>query len=101
MVWPALAARVPAFAEIRPGRAWAGPYDMNLVDQNALVGPDPEVANYFHCNGFSGHGLQHSPAVGRGLGELIAHRRFLTLDLSDLAPGRITAGRPLRERNII
>ena len=100
-VWPALAARVPALEQVRPGRAWTGPYDMNLFDQNAIVGPDADVANYYHCNGFSGHGLQQSPAVGRGLAELIVHGRFVTLDLSDLSPARIAAGRPLREENII
>lgn len=100
-VWPALAARVPAFETIRPGRAWAGPYDMNLLDHNAIVGPAGEPANFHLCNGFSGHGLQQAPAVGRGLSELILHGRFTTLDLSDLGYGRIAANRPLVERNVI
>ena len=69
-VWPALAHRVPAFEAIRPGRAWAGPYDMCLLDHNAIVGPAGAFANFYLCNGFSGHGLQQSPAVGRGLAEL-------------------------------
>ena len=64
--------RVPAFEAIRPGRAWAGPYDMNLLDHNAIVGPRGRCANFYLANGFSGHGLQQSPAVGRGVGG--AHR---------------------------
>jgi FAD-dependent oxidoreductase domain-containing protein 1 len=100
-VWPALAHRVPAFEAIRPGRAWAGPYDMCLLDHNAIVGPAGELANFYLCNGFSGHGLQQSPAVGRALAELIVHGRFTTLDLSDLGYGRIIANRPLKERNVI
>lgn len=102
-IWPALAARVPAFEAIRPGAAWAGPYDMCMLDQNALIGPaaphGPE--NVLLCNGFSGHGLQQSPAVGRGLAELIVEGRYTTLDLSDLAFARLAEGRRVVERNII
>lgn len=100
VIWPALANRVPAFEAIRPGRAWAGPYDMCLLDHNAIVGqagPD----NFYLCNGFSGHGLQQSPAVGRGLAELLVDGRYRTLDLADLGFERVLAGRPLLERNVI
>ena len=99
--WPALAARAPAFEAIRPGRAWAGHYDMNLFDHNALVGRAPGLENLFLAIGFSGHGLQQSPAVGRGLAELIVHGRYLTLDLADLSPARVAENRPLLERNVI
>ncbi|KAA2235018.1 NAD(P)/FAD-dependent oxidoreductase [Salinarimonas soli] len=99
-IWPALAHRVPAFEAIRPGRAWAGPYDMCLLDHNAILGPaGPD--GFLLCNGFSGHGLQQSPAVGRGLAEWIAEGRYATLDLSDLGYERVVAGRPLLERNVI
>ena len=102
VVWPALAARIPALAELRPGRAWTGPYDMNLVDHNALIGPAPGLPNLILCNGFSGHGLQHSPAVGRGIAELLIHGAYRTLDLSDLDPRRLMPGGvPLLERNVI
>jgi FAD-dependent oxidoreductase domain-containing protein 1 len=100
-IWPALAHRVSAFQAIRPGRAWAGPYDMCLLDHNAIVGPAGEIANFYLCNGFSGHGLQQAPAVGRGLAELVVHGRSMTLDLSDLGYERVVADRPLLERNVI
>ena len=92
---------MPAFEAIRPGRAWTGPYDMCLLDHNAIVGVAGAVPNFYLCNGFSGHGLQQSPAVGRGLAELIVHGRYLSLDLSDLGHERVAANRPLLERNVI
>lgn len=100
-VWPALAHRIPAFEEIRPGRAWAGPYDMNLLDHNAIVGPAVGVPNLHLANGFSGHGLQQAPAVGRGIAEHILHGGYRSLDFSDLGHERIVADRPLREANVI
>ena len=66
-IWPTLAGRVPAFEAIRPGAAWAGSYDMNLFDHNAFVGAIPDLDGFYLALGFSGHGLQQSPAVGRGL----------------------------------
>ena len=100
-IWPTLAARVPAFERIRLGRAWAGPYDMCEHDHNVLLGPAPGVSNLLLANGFSGHGLQQSPAVGRALGELAVHGRFLTLDLSELSPARLAEGRRVLERNVV
>ena len=100
-LWPALAHRIPAFEEIRPGRAWAGPYDMNLFDHNAILGPVPQVDGFLLANGFSGHGLQQSPAVGRGLAEYAIFGAYQTLDLSDLGFDRIKAHRPVLEKCVI
>jgi FAD-dependent oxidoreductase domain-containing protein 1 len=101
VVWPTLAARIPAFEAIRPGRAWAGHYDMNMFDHNALVGRVPGTDNVYLANGFSGHGLQQSPAVGRYIAELIADGRFRTLDLGELEPGRLATNRPVIEKNVV
>jgi FAD-dependent oxidoreductase domain-containing protein 1 len=100
-VWPALAARVPDFEAIKRGRAWAGHYDMNLFDANALIGPVPGTSNVLLANGFSGHGLQQSPGVGRGIAELIVHGRYTTLDLSELAPARLIENRRVIEKNVV
>ena len=99
--WPALAARVPAFEALRLERAWAGYYDMNDFDHNAIVGPHPEVENFWFMNGFSGHGMQQAPAVGEALAERMIGGRYVTTDLSMLGFERVAAGRPLRESHII
>jgi len=100
-LWPILANRVPAFETLKLSRAWAGHYDLNLFDHNAIVGRLPGYDNAYLAAGFSGHGVQQSPAVGRGLAELIVHGGFRALDLSDFAYERIAANRPLLERNVI
>jgi glycine/D-amino acid oxidase-like deaminating enzyme len=69
--------------------------------QNAIIGAHPDVANLMFLNGFSGHGLQQAPAMGRGMAELIIHGGYRSLDLSDLGHERIVEGRPLLETNVI
>jgi len=101
IVWPALAKRVPAFAAIRLTSAWAGYYDFNTFDQNGIVGPHAELDNLILANGFSGHGMQQAPTIGRGVAEWIACGRYVTLDLGALGHDRIGADRPLREANVI
>ena len=99
--WPALAARVPAFEQIKLGRAWAGHYDMCALDHNAIIGRAVGYDNFYLANGFSGHGLQQSPAIGRGLAELLILGAYQTLDLSALGHARIVENKPLLEANVI
>ncbi|MEO1190427.1 MAG: FAD-binding oxidoreductase [Pseudomonadota bacterium] len=100
-IWPVLAARIPALEAIKVVNAWAGHYDVNSFDHNVLLGPDPACPNFYCANGFSGHGLQQSPAVGRALAELIVQGTFQSLDLSRFSPARVAAGRPVVERNVV
>lgn len=101
IVWPTLAERVPALEALKLQRAWAGHYDYNAVDQNGIVGRHPEVANFLFANGFSGHGIQQSPATGRAISELIVHHRFVTIDLARFGYERFAANRPIHELNVV
>jgi len=101
VLWPALAARVPAFEAIRQTRAWAGYYEMNIVDHNGIVGAAPGVDNLVLANGFSGHGMQQAPAVGRGVAELLVHGGYRTLDLAPLAFDRFARNDPIVELNVV
>lgn len=100
-IWPVLAERVPAFEAIKVVNAWAGHYDYCTLDHNVILGSHTDVANFLFANGFSGHGLQQSPAMGRGLSELITYGKFKTLDLSPFGYERVTANRPFLEDAVI
>ncbi|MEM7491093.1 MAG: FAD-binding oxidoreductase, partial [Pseudomonadota bacterium] len=100
-VWPALAARIPAFEDLRLRQSWVGHYDLNTFDANAIVGPHPRLDGFHVLNGFSGHGLQQSPALGRGLAERIVHGRYVSLDLSPFAPDRLIRGERFPELAVI
>ncbi len=101
LVWPALAHRVPAMDALEVRSSWAGHYAYNVHDQNAVVGPHPTLTNFYFANGFSGHGLQQAPAVGRALAELIAYGEYRTLDLRRFRFERFASGELVRERNVI
>lgn len=100
-VWPTLAERIPGFEALRLQSAWAGYYEMNTFDHNAIVGLHPDCDNLVFANGFSGHGLQQCPAVGRGLAELMLTGRYQSLDLSPISIQRIVDQRALLEKNVI
>lgn len=100
-IWPAIATRIPAFEAVKVISEWAGQYDYNTLDQNAITGPHPEIANFLFLNGFSGHGLQQSPAMGRATAEWILHGGYRSLDLSEFHYDRVAEGRALVEAAVI
>ncbi|NWH68823.1 FXRD1 protein, partial [Geococcyx californianus] len=99
-VWPRLARRVPAFESLRLRSAWAGYYDHNTFDRNGVLGQHPKLDNLFLVAGFSGHGLQHAPAAGRALAELVLHGRYESLDLQRLGWQRLEEGKQLDEGGV-
>ncbi|XP_060036139.1 FAD-dependent oxidoreductase domain-containing protein 1 [Erinaceus europaeus] len=100
-VWPPLAQRIPVFEALKVQRAWAGYYDYNTFDQNGVVGPHPLVTNMYFATGFSGHGLQQAPAVGRAVAELVLNGQFQTINLNAFTFDRFFLGVKTEEFNII
>ena len=100
-IWPALWHRIPAFDALKVQTSWTGHYEYNMLDHNGIVGFHPEVRNFMFANGFSGHGLQQSPAVGRAVSELIVHGAFQTLDLSPFCYERVPRNEPFLEEAVI
>ena len=100
-VWPILAHRIPNFESIKLMHDWAGHYSMNTLDQNAIVGPHNEVQNFFFLNGFSGHGTQQAPAMGRAVSELLTYGAYQTLDMTPLHYERLMKGNRLVEKAVI
>ena len=100
-VWPIIAHRIPQFEAIKLTNSWAGHYAYNVFDQNAILGPHTKVGNFIFVNGFSGHGFQQSPAMGRGTAEFITYGNYRSLDLTPFHFDRIERGEPFVEKAVI
>lgn len=81
--------------------SWAGFYEYNTFDKNGIIGPHPYYNNLYIATGFSGHGIQQAPAVGRAVAEMIVDGEFKTIDLSRLSFDRIIVDQPMYEVNIV
>lgn len=99
-IWPRLAERVPAFETLKVQNAWCCHYDVSTLDHNAILGPYPEVQGFILACGFSGHGLQHSPGVGRGIAELLIHGSYRSIDLTRFGYDRVLRGERILESNV-
>jgi len=96
------AARVPvlAEAEVNPRRAWAGLYEMT-PDHHAIIGASPNVEGLYFVNGFSGHGVMHSPASGRITADLILQGHSDLIDATQLGVERFREGKLLEETAVL
>lgn len=83
-LWPVLGNRVANFEKVKVKGGWSGLYCHNTEDQNAIVGEHPELRGYYLATGFSGHGMQQAPAVGKGMSELIRKGKYESIDLRPL-----------------
>ncbi len=100
VIWPTLAGRSKVFEALKVERSYAGHYDYNTLDQNAIIGRWPGFANFYVATGYSGHGVMQSPASGRAMMELVVHGGYRTLDLSRFGVERILKGEPVLETGI-
>lgn len=96
------ASRVPQFANlaVNPKRCWAGLYAMS-PDHHAILGPAPELRGFYFANGFSGHGVMHSPATGRILADLILDGETRIINARDLDVQRFAEDREIEETAIL
>ena len=83
------------------GHSWAGYYDYNTLDQNCIIGPHHQISNLFFINGFSGHGIQQSPAAGHAISELILDGKYNDIDLTRFGYERVLNNEPLAEVNVV
>jgi FAD-dependent oxidoreductase domain-containing protein 1 len=95
-IWPELVDYIPEFDRLKVMRGWAGLYEVNTLDGNAILGEWPELKGFFMAGGFSGHGFQQCHAVGRYIAELMLEKTS-TLDLSIFSPQRILDSAPVFE----
>ena len=100
-IWPTIATRVPQFEAVKVTSEWAGHYAYNTFDHNAIMGPHNEIDNFYFLNGFSGHGLQQSPAMGRGTSEMLVYGEYRSLDMSPFNHDRIVNNTPIVEKAVI
>jgi len=100
-IWPSLAHRIPLFDQLKIVSGWAGLYEINQWDYNGIVGEHPEAPGFYMAVGFSGHGFQQAPAVGKALSEEIRLGRYETVDVSPLGYERILEGRKVLEEEVI
>ena len=102
VVWPMLAQRVPAMEKLRLEGSWRGHYARSALDYSPFLGPvGDELPNLILANGFSGHGIMHAPATGRGMSEIILHGEYRSIDLSCFSYQRFRENRPFKEQGIV
>ncbi len=100
VVWPAAAHRFPPLESAKCHRTWSGLYEVCELDGNPIIGATG-ISNFYAVAGFSGHGMMHAPAAGRGIAELIVRGQFETIDLARLGYERVVSGEPYREAGIL
>ena len=98
---PILANRIPNFDNLTVLDKWVGHYEFNTYDQNGIVGPHSQLDNFIFVNGFSGHGTQQAPSMGRGVSEWITYGEYRSMDLAPFSYSRLERGERLVERAVI
>jgi sarcosine oxidase subunit beta len=90
----------PPLEEADVRYTWAGLYEMT-PDRHPVIGEAPEMRGLYLANGFSGHGFQHAPIVGKLLAEMILDGEASTVDVSSLGLERFSAGAVIPEHHVV
>ena len=90
----------PPLEEASIEHSWVGLYEMT-PDRHPIIGEAPGVQGLYLANGFSGHGFQHAPVVGKLLAELIVEGQATTVDISGLGLERFAGGDLVREGHVV
>lgn len=99
-VRPQIARRIPSMATAKVRSGWASYLDYNYIDQNLIVGRHPLFSNVLFTNGSSGHGIEHSMAIGRAIFEQILFCEYKTIDLKNFGMERFYESLPVFEKEI-
>jgi glycine/D-amino acid oxidase-like deaminating enzyme len=89
----------PPIAEAGIRSSWAGLYEMT-PDRHPVIGPGP-ITGLFVAAGFSGHGFQHGPVVGKLLAELLLDGAARSVDIGALSLERFATGKSIREGHVV
>lgn len=91
--------RAPILEKAKIVRGWGGLYTIT-PDDNPIIGELPEPEGFFRAIGFSGHGFQHGPSVGRILSELILDGKT-DFNLSPFVHDRFGKAKRTGERRVV
>jgi len=99
-VLPTAVEMFPPLQDADLRHSWCGLYEMT-PDRHPVIGEAPGVAGFYLANGFSGHGFQHAPIVGKLLAEMIFGGAATTVDVSSLGLDRFASGRVVPEHHVV
>jgi glycine/D-amino acid oxidase-like deaminating enzyme len=97
---PAAIRLLPAVESAAMATTWVGLYEMT-PDHHPLVGPCRGIDGLLVATGFSGHGFQHAPVVGKLVAEIATTGAGRTVDVGALRPDRFADGKPIVESFVI
>lgn len=92
---------MPSFSGLKLVNSFAGYYEYNTLDQNLIIGRHPVRSNFIFTNGSSGHGFQHSAAIGKSVAELIVYDEYKTIDLKRFGFQRVLRNQPVKEIDVV
>lgn len=90
----------PPLEDASLATTWVGLYEMT-PDRHPILGPVTGIPGLYLAAGFSGHGFQHAPIVGKLIAEQILDGEATTVDISSLRLDRLEDRAAVSERNVV